>query len=164
MESTQKEMYIYLCGYINSYVMDECTSWRKRIRSFYEDYKGARYPCSFIDPINGEDLSKIKDGGLKSNIPVNMIVHRDYNSVKNCDLIVANLDTFGQIRPPIGSLIEIGWGWQFHKPIILISSEHMYKDHPFLSYMVSYVVESVEELLEKKLINTIYKSTVSANY
>ena len=52
------------------------------------------------------------------------------------------------------------------KPIILIASnkrqEEMLKKHPFLKRNT--IVGSVEELLEKKIINILYKSISGAIY
>ena len=91
---------VYLAGYIQGEVIEECTSWRKRIREFYDNWKGTgkRYPICWLDPLNGEDFAEISPDGLKGVMPPNAIVHKDYTCVEKCDLIVVNMDTFGTIQ------------------------------------------------------------------
>jgi len=70
-------------------------------------------------------------------------------------------------RPNWGTLTEIAWALWLQKPVILIAGsknqKEMLKKHPFMRES-SIIVESVEELLEKKWINIIYKSISSAIY
>lgn len=65
-----------------------------------------------------------------------------------------------------GTLLEIGFAMYLQKPIILIAAnkrqEEMLKKHPFLKRNT--IVSSVEELLEKKIINILYKSISGAIY
>lgn len=60
------------------------------------------------------------------------------------------------------SIMEIALAYEFKKPIIMITTEEVYKKHPFTSTMVSWFFNSVEEMLEKKAINTFYKAFNSA--
>jgi len=155
---------IYLAGFIQGDVIDECTSWRKQIREHYNNWKGGRYPITWLDPLNGEKFAEISPDGLKGSMPPNAIVHKDYTCVKKCDLIVVNMDTFGQDRGLCGTICELAWGWQMHKAIIMITKEDRYIQHPFLSYFSSWIVPSVDELIDKKIINEFYKSWHSAQY
>lgn len=159
-------MKIYLVGYIQGTVIDKCVEWRKRIREHYDNWKGTgqKYPIEWLDPLNGEDFCEISPDGLKGVMPPHTIVHKDYKCVECCDLIVANMDTFGQDRPLTGSICELAWGWDKHKPIIMITNEDKYKFHPFLEYFASWIVPSVDELLDKKIINQFYKALHSAEY
>jgi len=65
-----------------------------------------------------------------------------------------------------GTLLEIGFAMYMQKPIILIAAnkrqEEMLKKHPFLKRNT--IVGSVEELLEKKIINILYKAISGAIY
>lgn len=160
-----KDMSVYLAGYITDSVIDECVAWRKRLREVYDDWKGmGRYPICWLDPLNGEDYSEISHEGLKGVLPANAIVHKDYMCVKNADLIVANMNTFGQTRPPIGTICELAWAFEFHKPIVMITTDKNYINHPFMSYFTSWYVSSVDELIDKKVINQFYKAWSTAIY
>jgi hypothetical protein len=160
----QQDMKIYLAGFIQGTVIDQCYGWRKRIREYYNHYHGKRYPITWIDPLNGEDFAEISPDGLKGVMPPHTIVHKDYTSVQICDLVVVNMDTFGQSRPLTGTICELAWAWDKHKPIVMITDEPNYKFHPFLEYFASWIVPTVDELLDKKIINEFYKAWHSAQY
>lgn len=159
-------MKTYLCGFICGNKLASCIEWRKKIRDHYENWKdaGYPYPIEWLDPLNGDVLSSITGDGLASSVDPHVIIHRDYQSVLKSDLIVANLDTFGEERPPIGTICEIALGWEHHKPIIIITENDKYREHPFLAYFASAFVKNVADLLERKLINYMYKGWVSAKY
>jgi len=153
----------YLAGYISGAKIEECVKWRKDIRSYYLN-KGWD-DLVFLDPLNGDERESIDDEGLESSlIPGKALVHRDYESVKNSDLIIANLDTFGAERPLTGTIYELAWAWEFKTPVIVITTNPRYKRHPFIIDTACMVVESVEELIEKKYLNYFYKGQVSAIY
>jgi hypothetical protein len=46
----------------------------------------------------------------------------------------------------------------------MITDEAIYKEHPFTAYFASHVVSSVEELLEKKIVNFYFKGWNDAWY
>lgn len=155
-------MKIYLAGFISKNKLDKCIEWRKKLRDFYEQ---KHYPITFLDPLNGKYFEQISNDGLSvASIPSHAIVHRDYLSVKEADLIIANLNTFEEHRTPTGTICEITWAWSMKKPIIIITEEEQYKFHPFIEYFSSIIVDNVEQLIEKKYINYMYKGMVNAEY
>ena len=157
-------MKVYLAGYIAGNKLKECIEWRVKIRDHYNNYKGEKYPISWLDPLNSGELDHIDAQGLKSNIPRNAIVQKDLLSIENSDIVIANLDTFGEERPPIGTICEVALAWHLRKPIILITDKQSYYDHPFLSYFASMIVKDVDELLSQKYVNLFYKAINSAIY
>lgn len=157
-------MNVYLAGYIQGSVIEKCVEWRKKIRNTYDNWPTGRYPINWLDPLNGENFNEISPDGLKGVFPANAIVHKDYMCVSKSDLIVVNMDTFGQDRPLTGTICELAWGWDKHIPIIMITNEDKYKQHPFLSNFSSWIVPDVDFLLEKKIINEFYKAWHSAQY
>jgi len=46
----------------------------------------------------------------------------------------------------------------------MITNDIVFEQHPFITNTVSWYVKSVEELLEKKIINEFYKAFHSAQY
>ena len=70
-------------------------------------------------------------------------------------------------RPNWGTDSEVAWALYLHKPLILIAGNErqktMLEKHPFMK-RASVIVGSVDELLEKKWLNIIYKSISSALY
>jgi hypothetical protein len=174
------KMKVYLAGYIQGSKLKECYEWRRRIREHYDHWKKPiyeigkpnvvvsyteeKYPIIWLDPLNGKDFATITPDGLKSSCPPHAIVHRDFNCVMNADLLIANMNTFGESRPMTGTICEMAWAWEHRKPIIMISKEKKYREHPFTSLFSSWIVESVDELLDKKCINYFYKGMASAEY
>lgn len=152
---------VYLAGYITGSVIEQCIEWRKKIR---EHYAMQDWDIIFLDPLNGKYINTISEDGLKSNVPAHAIIHRDFQSVTKSDLIVVNTDTFGGERPLTGTICELAWAWEHHIPIVMISNEEKYSEHPFLDYFASWKCKTVDELLEKKIINYFYKGQHSAIY
>ena len=108
-------MKVYLAGFIQGSKLNECIAWRKKIRDHYEHWKdGEKYPIIWLDPLNGKHLDTITPDGLKSDTPRNAIVHRDYRCICDCDLVVVNMDTFGESRPLTGTICELAWAWDKH--------------------------------------------------
>jgi hypothetical protein len=167
-------MTIYLIGYISGEKIKECSEWRKKLRDRYEhwklketyaDAKWERYPISWLDPLNGKAFEDIdKDGFIAKGITAEAIMHRDYQSVKKADLLIANLDTFGSTRPLTGSMFELAWAYDAHKPVIVITQDLNYINHPFIKETASIIVPTVDELIERKLINYFFKGWVNAEY
>ncbi len=164
-------MKIYVAGYINNEVLDQCLEWRKKLRSHYHNYKGQVYPITWLDPCNGEADSdvKLKNEGLESSVPPKVIMLRDYQCVtKYADLVVANMDTFGRLRYPIGTIMEVAWAWEHHIPVLIIDplpdNESPWLNHPMFGTAQACRVKSLDELLEKKYIQFFYKGWNSAIY
>jgi len=156
---------VYLAGLIQGSVIDKCIAWRKKIVDHYTNWKDTGKPYEdliFLDPCNGE--SQVSDDGLSSNLPKKVILDKDYNAIKKCDLFIGNMDSFGVERPLIGTTMEIAFAYSFHKPIILITNNRVYQEHPFMSQMVSWYFNDVDEMLNAKAINQFYKAWHNAQY
>ena len=171
---------IYLVGYISGKKIKECSEWRKRIREHYDNWKSdekpmlslltkskesKRYPICWLDPLNGKDFEDIDSEGLKADgVTPEAIMHRDYQCVKSCDMLVANLDTFGCVRPLTGTMFELAWAYDDHKPVIVITEDPNYINHPFIKETASIIVPTVDELLDSKIINYFFKGQHTAIY
>jgi len=152
---------VYLAGFMSEKKLKETTEWRLRVRDFYVR-KG--WPIVFLDPWNGKEVATVTDNGLKSSVPGKALVDRDYSSVKTSDIVIANLDTFGEERPPVGTLSEIVWAWTLKKPVILISNVPHYVYHPFLKEFSSWIVDSVDTLLKDRVLDYFFKGVHGAVY
>ena len=153
---------IYLAGYISGKKLNECLEWRKKIREHY--LMKSWNDIIFLDPLNGKKFEEIDEEGLKSNIPQTAFVPRDHKCVKDSDLIIVNLETFGESRPVTGTIFELAWAWMYRIPVITISTDKNYTEHPFIQASSAIIVGSVDEIIEKKYINYFYKGTVNAKY
>jgi len=160
--------YVYLAGYMSGEKLEETMAWRKRIRNYFRYWDGTNkaFPYAFLDPYNGNEGKSIDQKGLTSHIPPKAIIDSDLLSVKHADIIVANLDTFGSDRPMVGTHWELAWAYLLQKPFILIvpkDKEETYKKHPFTA-QASWIVTSVDELLEKKILEGFYRRMAGAIY
>ena len=165
--NTPRILKIYLAGYMSGSCLEECLSWRKKIRKHYGNWKGAGlpYPVVFLDPFNGPEVHTISKDGLTSCIPPKAILMGDYMSVEESDLLIVNWSTFGQDRPMVGTPAEMAWAWRLRKPIItIINEDEGLKSHPFLSGFTTVFVKDLTELLDNKIINYFYKRVNHANY
>ena len=153
---------VYLAGYIHGKKIKKCIEWREKIKNYYKRFNHESHEICWLDPLNGKEIGEITPDGLKSNIPGSAFLPRDFMSVSNADLVVASLETFGQTRPPIGTISEIAWCYVLKKPLIVITDEIQYKEHPFIKYNAALIVPTVEDLLEKNYIGYFYKGVNNA--
>lgn len=77
------------------------------------------------------------------------------------------LNTIKNRRPNWGTDFEVAVAMYLHKPVILIAGsqkrKEMLEQHPFMK-RASVIVKDVDELLQKKWLNILYKSIASAVY
>lgn len=154
-------MFVYLAGMVKGGDdLNKCIEWRKKIIFHYRNYEGMKFIC----PINSGERGTISEDGLTSSLSPKMILDKDYLSCVTSHVVVANLDAFGENHPFIGTVSEMAWTWQMKKPLIVICKDEYFKNHPFIKTFASDILSSVDELLEKKLLNALYKSINHAWY
>ena len=187
-------MYCYLAGRIAGECIDKCLAWRHKIINHYANYNGKGvYPISFLDALNSKESDSIDKKGLTSAIPPNLIYDKDILSVEKADVVVAMMDDYMEAgiedilhfkfpdepsakilqnkilerRPNWGTDYEVSIAMYLKKPVILIAGNERQKamldKHPFMK-RASVIVGSVDELLEKKWLNLLYKSISGAIY
>jgi len=150
---------IYLAGYIQGECIQKCITWREYIAQRLFGLN-----IDFLDPLCGKNIASITPDGLKSDRSAHAIVHRDRASVKKADMIIANMDTFGSGRGLCGTICELAWAFDWGKPIIMITNEPKYRDHPFLSYFASETFESVEAMLDSGIVPYFLQGVRNAIY
>ncbi len=101
---------------------------------------------------------------MKSDVPAEAIFDRDKMSVEAADVVVVNLINYDKSREPFGSHCELAWAGLLGKPIILITDEQKYIQHPFIKRMVSWIVPDVDTMLEKRVLNYFFKGINNADY
>lgn len=165
-------IYIYVAGYMSKNKLKETTQWRIDIRNYFTHYEKdefgnwVSFPCGVLDPYNGKEFKTISGDGVTSHIPPTAIRKADKMSVKKADIVIANMSTFGETRPMIGTHHEICWAMEADKPIILICEEkdlYLYKNHPF-TCDCDYYLTSHKQLFEQKIIETYYRRIAGSVY
>ena len=142
-----KQRIVYLAGLIST-EYPESLEWRKRIAPILAD--------SGFDvrtPLFGKHnlTSNSPDGGITSNLDTSMsICLRDRRDVRECDIVLINLLTFGCPRPLVGTIAELAWSWDQRTPVVAIcdKNDYLMRKHPFISEFVSRYVETEEEAIE----------------
>ena len=99
----------------------------------------------------------LSDKGLKSWVPTNAIPQRDRLAIQKSDLLITNYDTFGSDRPAIGTICEAAWAFHLDKPIISISADRVYREHPFLSYFAAATYSTTKEMIDSEIIEYFLK-------
>lgn len=153
------EFRIYLCGLMAA---NKATrKWREDLQSHYQ--KKSWNDIVWLNPFNSIPKDTISTDGLSAeNIPANAIVHRDLQAMKSSQLVVAHMSQFGEERNLTGSLIEIGWLSLLNIPLIMITDEAKYIDHPFLQLYASAIAKDIDEVIKMKYIDFFYKGMVNA--
>jgi len=131
---------VYLAGYIAGEVLDKCREWR-------EFCKQEEPTWNWIDPLTGKDLSSITPDGCGSSIPHSVIFARDFQSVSRAHMLLGNIDTFGCVRPPLGTYSEIAWSYVQRKPVLLLSTDQRIRQHPFITGQAAFVGSTVPEIM-----------------
>lgn len=104
------------------------------------------------------------EDGIEDLLGENFCLDKEFNFEESFFRLKEAIETR---RSNWGTICEVSWGLWLQKPVILIAGskkqKEMLEKHPFMRE-ASIIVESVQELLEKKWINIIYKSISSAIY
>ena len=113
------------------------------------------------------NLNDFMEVGIEKqlNLTLNDFKNMDLNTIwqhyKNL------INCINNRRPNYGTISEVAWALYLKKPLILIADSRVRKQmldkHPFMK-RASVIVENVDELLEKKWLNILYKSISGAVY
>lgn len=142
-----KQRVVYLAGLIST-EFPESLEWRKRIAPILQD--------SGFDvrtPLFGKPhlKSDSPDGGITSGSATSKsICLRDRRDVRECDIMLTHLETFGSSRPLVGTIAEMAWCWDQRTPVVGICAVNNYlmRKHPFISEFVSCYVENEDEAVD----------------
>jgi nucleoside 2-deoxyribosyltransferase len=139
-----KTFLAYLTGPIRGMTVDECR--------MYFNYAASLLPYNILplSPLRfraygGEDGGVICDSFEDEVMGTQKgIMNRDYFDVQRADVVIANF--LGAKVPSIGSMFELAWCHQMHKPVVLVmESEGNVHDHPFVREACDFRVTTIEE-------------------
>lgn len=142
-----KQRIVYLAGLISTDT-PESLEWRIRIAPLLQDAGfEVRTPMFGKKKLDCDS----KDGGLtSSSASSKSIVLRDRRDVRESDIILVHLETFGCTRPLVGTVCELAWAWDQRTPVVAICKPDNYlmRKHPFISEFVSHYADNEEEALD----------------
>lgn len=131
---------IYLAGLIDINA-PESLLWRERVIVQLNDIFEVRSPLRG----KGNLAENTRDGGLTCTCASNKaILLRDRNDVRESNIILANLETFGSTRSLIGTIAELAWSWDQKLPIIAIAKKEnkIMWNHPFINEFIAHYEET----------------------
>jgi nucleoside 2-deoxyribosyltransferase len=116
---------VYLCGPITGNASDWL--WRGTATRWF-----GRMGIDTLNPLRGKDPKAISDQGLryKGQLASPEMGDRDSMDIQQADVILACFP-YAPPRQSIGSLMEMGMAHAWSKPIVLCTSENVFRDHLF---------------------------------
>lgn len=147
---------IYLAGNITKDI--RTFQWRKDFTELiYDEFY--RDDIEIINPANTEFDKRLMNGHYKTtkqslkqkNIKSqNIFRAKDYQLIKNSDIVVVNLDIIDMERPLVGTIQELAWCKDiFYIPTIGIvgDSKNIYCNHTWINECLSARVKTVEDAI-----------------
>ena len=136
---------VYLAGCISA---DPATyEWRREATKYLGD------KFEIIDPTRNDfnlkllEQYKNQHAGFKfAAVSHSQLIlpDKDYQLVRRSSIILVNLRIITPEKPPVGTLCEMAWGWQWHKPVVAVVGDNWYCKHPFIQRFISFQCIAVE--------------------
>ena len=122
---------IYLCGPIAGMDWEEATRWRIDATIGLSEWD-----CS--DPMQWTtqipEGTAFQNGSKTSPSRAHRMFSRDWQSVKDSDIVLANIEwADGKGLPLVGTVSEIAWAWALKKPVLMVASKKWYEAQPFFT-------------------------------
>ena len=126
---------VYLAGAIsyfyNTKQKERATKWRNKAKEYLGQFDIKCFnPCD--EPA---DCWQYPQGGL---------IKQNYFYLKNCDIVLVNLD---MINDSIGTIWELSMAWRDHKPIIAFGTTP-WLNRPHMLSLIDVKFNSLDEALE----------------
>tara|TARA_Y100000310_G_C20631056_1_gene788660 strand:+ start:975 stop:1454 length:480 start_codon:yes stop_codon:yes gene_type:complete len=139
-----QKKFVYLAGPITGCTKKEANNWREDFNNKLNSNIIGVSPLR-CEPIEGEyytSSNDIKFGTAKA------INGKNYYDTLNCDLVLAYLPKkLNNKRPSYGTVIEIGWAIGMRKPIIVVTDDKYFSEHPLIKSNVAWVLDNFDDAL-----------------
>jgi nucleoside 2-deoxyribosyltransferase len=134
---------VYVCGPMTGVVVSEFV----KVRSVISDElrKRGLHP---VDPTRAKNYVEADKPLLDSADTDKYIVSRDFNDVKNCDAVLADLRIADRVS--IGSMVEFGWADALRIPIVTLHTQDRTDvyDHAFIRHMSMYETRYLDDAVQ----------------
>jgi len=139
---------VYLAGPIRGLTYWQAFAWRKLAREVIESWG---YALAYVPTLPGEtrvpSYTQLLDARVIGGAGNEALAAEDYAQVVGCQAVFVYLNSN---QPPVGTLIEIGWAYALHKPVLLVCSETAtWTSHCFLNFCALDVFTDVRSALVK---------------
>lgn len=140
------EFLLYLGGPITGCDYNGCTNWR--------NYVARKLPpfIQAISPMRGKDYLNNSGAIIRDSygeFPLSTqkgITSRDRFDVMRADALLINF--LGATVVSIGSIMEIGWGDAFRKPIIIVMEKDNIHSHSMIREVAGFIVPTLDEAVK----------------
>lgn len=153
------EKFIYLAGPIADCTLKEATTWRNFVTERFVDNIIGISPMREKAANLNVGSGRISGDGkayadtLMSNQPA--IFQRDKFDCATADGVLAYLPKeMNDRRPSLGTVIELGWANARDIPIVLVTDDPYYANHPLVMGCCGWIVDDLE--LGIQVINNIF--------
>lgn len=126
---------IYLAGHITP--DPETLGWRTKAYDELSVFFDINSPLRGKDELYQDNTFIATQGMMATASSSRSIILRDYNDVVGADIILVNLQQYGN-RPLQGTLFELAWAYDHKIPVVAFGASEQLRQHPF-------IVESVTE-------------------
>lgn len=140
--------FIYLAGPISGVSYNEAMNWREYVSNKFNSGIFAVSPMRLKEFLRGvESIDHSYPEELMSN--TKSIYSRDFYDCAHCDILFVYLPReLNERRPSIGTLVELGWASARDIPVVLVTDDDNYKNHPLVYELASWVVDTLDEGVE----------------
>lgn len=126
---------VYLAGAISYFYNIKsprrATVWREQAEEYLNDY-------------NIKCFNPCKESQSCWEYPQTGLIKQNYFYLKNCDIILVNLD---MINDSVGTVWELSMAWRDHKPIVAFGTTH-WLNRPHMQSLIDVRFDTVDEALD----------------
>lgn len=135
---------VYLAGLMST-DYPESFQWRWEIAPLLK-----KHNFNVVSPLFGKPniFNDTKDGGITSSSSSSKsILLRDRRDVREADVVLVHLETFGSPRPLVGTIAELAWAYDQQTPVVAIAAplNTLMRTHPFIKEFVAEYVADIHE-------------------
>lgn len=131
---------IYLAGPMDGLAYADAMNWRATLSVWLRPYD-----IQALSPMRDQQVPAdgvVRDVGECFYGSPAVFTERDLLDIRRSDLVLVNLND--QVKPSIGTAVEIGYAYALQKPIVLVAEEGT-DIHPMVEYMTPLRVDTLSD-------------------
>lgn len=134
---------VYLAGPISGCSYAGCTSWRDDVAKMFPLNVECLSPMRAKEALRAVECLTSEQYGHHFLCSDKEVLGRDFNDCQNADVILVNF--LGAAKPSIGTCMEIAWGYQLQKPVVLVMEPDNVHSHPMIRAASNFIYGSITE-------------------
>lgn len=138
---------VYLAGPMSGLTFEDFHAWREHVSQKLQELGITCYsPSRHKEFLRGKGIIPKVGGGKRPLSLAKGILARDFNDVKNADLLFVNFLHSKEVS--IGTCCEIAFAHCFRIPVVMVIEEGNCHDHDFLNEISAFKVNNLDEGIE----------------